>query len=872
MVSTIDVIRDLTDPSTSVSRKRELGRQFSHDFGWRPNDFLDLPGTLPAANLVVEHGLDNSAMLSFLPYGRQLDDIRADERREILSLSYNSLIDWHIWIDREMVQCFHNRSRLPVPLYAYTFDQFDHSALERRTFDEAVGRAPNPNLPSLDSALLGKISDWRDILRLELPSASSSVSALFNAIILARAVEDFDTRMGNQVAVPSLLEMVRSSDAKIDDAICLLMDKRGASSVPYQLLDREALKKFNGISFDSRVRLVEAFYRHNAVPYDYDFSVMSKYALSKLYERYVAVMKDDQSVQLSMLPTTSEEEWNRQLGGVYTPQYFASFFARYLRGKFPGDQFLRVSVADPACGSGIFLRSVMEQKLLSVSFPDTQDSSSVASAFDSLFGVDVDRNAASAAGLSLALLHLAALGKLPESVPVVQGDSIGGSAFLSESPGSFDAVIVNPPFVRTELQSDEVRRAISERVGKVVKGKLDTYHAFLFASIEALRPGGFACFVVPQPLLTSDNLKPLRDWILDQTWVHLIADLSAIHIFRSSVYVALLVVQKKGESESQFPPLSVIRCQRDVGLALDDFLDGHYRRTPSYSIFGARQESLSRPTWSVPLPEEASLLDKLESFPRLGDAANVRQGVITGADDVFVLDSREVPPNEEAVYRPFLPERMIGRYALPEDTGKKVFYPFVDGVPVDASQMERDFPVTWDRINQHRDKLSSRASARRSPSGWWQPSRPRSPDRILVPKVVVPKICLVPRFGVDLSGQWVVSHSPLVSVRSGAGDESQLLLLAAVLNSSVAAWYIDLQGRKFQHGYSELTVSLLRRMPIPDFGSIPNSVVRRVIASVRKLVGSFEEFDHEAASSLDDLVLRDLYLLDDREIDLLRPW
>ena len=872
MASIMDVIRELSAPSTPVSRKRELGSQFSHEFGWRPNDFLELPGTLPAANLVVERGLDNSAMLSFLPSDRQLENIRGDERREILSLSYNSLIDWHIWIDQEMVQCFYNRSRSAVPFYAQTFDQFDRSALERQTFDEATGQAPNPNLPPLDSALLGKISDWRDILRLEIPSASSSVSALFNAIILARAVEDFDTRMGNQVAIPSLLDLVRRPDTGIGDAIRLLLDKRDASRVPYQLLDRETLKQFNELSFDSKARLVEDFYRHDAVPYAYDFSVMSKYALSKLYERYVAVMKDSQSVQLSMLPAESEEEWNRQLGGVYTPQYIASFFSRYLRGKLPGDQFIRATVVDPACGSGIFLRSVMEQKLLSGSSPDSRDPSAVASALDSVFGVDVDKNAVSASGLSLALLHLAALGKLPESVPIVQGDSIGGSTFASESPRTIDAVIVNPPFVRTELQSAEVRRAISEKLMAVVKGRLDTYQAFLFASIEALRPGGFACFIVPQPLLTSDNLKPLRDWILDQAWVHLIADLSAIRIFQSGVYVVLLVVQKKAGPELEIPPLSVIRCRRDVGLALDDFLDGNYRRTSSYSIFTSRQQSLSRPTWSVPLPEEASLLDRLESFPHLGSVANVRQGIITGADDVFVLDSSEVPSDEETVYRPFLPERMIGQYALPEDTGKKVFYPFVDGVQVDTSQMQRDFPVSWNRINQHRDKLASRASARRDTSEWWKPSWPRSPGRILVPKIVVPKICLVPRFGVDLTGQWIVSHSPFVSAHPGSTDENLLFLLAAVLNSSAVAWYIDLQGKKFQRGYSEITVSLLRRMPIPDFGLVQNSVVRQVIDSVRKLVSSPEGFDQEAASSLDDLVLRELYLLDDKEIQILRPW
>ena len=421
------------------------------------------------------------------------------------------------------------------------------------------------------------------------------------------------------------------------------------------------------------------------------------------------------------------------------------------------------------------------------------------------------------------------------------------------------------------MQTEEVRRAISERVGDLVRVKPDAYSAFLVASIESLRPGGFGCFVVPQSLINSDSLKRLRDWILDQAWVHLVADLSAVRVFRSSVYVVLLIVQKKADAEVGVPQVSVIRCQKDVGLALDDFLDGNHRRTFSYSIFSARQESLARPTWSVPLPEEDGLLDRLESLPKLDSVAHVRQGVITGANDVFVSDSARVPAGEEAVYRPLLPDRKIGRYALPRDTGMSVFYPFLDGVPVSDSQMEVDFPVTWSWLCTHREKLSSRASSRRSPSSWWRPSWPRSPDNIFVPKIVVPKVFLIPRFGVDLSGRWVVSHSPLVTLRSGVNDDDLLLLLTAVLNSSVVAWYLGMNGRRFAKGYSEVAVSLLRRVPIPDLQSVPDRVVRQVVRSARDLSGSFEEFDHGVASALDDLVLRDLYSLSDVDINILKP-
>ena len=192
----IDTIRILADPDASFIAKRRYAASFSRDFGWRPNDLLDVPGALPATNLVVEQGLENAAMLSFLPSDIRVNDVLEDERRDILGLSYNSLVDWHIWIDQESVHCFHNRFDPPVATYTERFNRSDFSALTRAAFDQAVGRTRNPNILALDDALLGTISNLKDILGLELPDAKGSISALFNAIILARAVEDFDARTG----------------------------------------------------------------------------------------------------------------------------------------------------------------------------------------------------------------------------------------------------------------------------------------------------------------------------------------------------------------------------------------------------------------------------------------------------------------------------------------------------------------------------------------------------------------------------------------------------------------------------------------------------------------------------------------------------
>ena len=138
------------------------------------------------------------------------------------------------------------------------------------------------------------------------------------------------------------------------------------------------------------------------------------------------------------------------------------------------------------------------------------------------------------------------------------------------------------------------------------------------------------------------------------------------------------------------------------------------------------------------------------------------------------------------------------------------------------------------------------------------------------PKIIFPKIFLLPRFGVDIGGKWLVSHSPVIRPRSGEFDHTQLCLFAAILNSSVAAWYVDLNGRKFGHGYNEVGISLLRRFPVPDLGSISSSVLHRVVGYVKAILDNQPFFDNETVSELDDIVLHDLYGLQPDEISMLK--
>src|SRR5580658_7998187 len=64
-----ELIQQLTTsiPAPPLDNRRRLN-DFAFELGWRPSDQLSLPGTeeFASGHLVVEHGLQNSAVISFL--------------------------------------------------------------------------------------------------------------------------------------------------------------------------------------------------------------------------------------------------------------------------------------------------------------------------------------------------------------------------------------------------------------------------------------------------------------------------------------------------------------------------------------------------------------------------------------------------------------------------------------------------------------------------------------------------------------------------------------------------------------------------------------------------------------------------------------
>jgi methylase of polypeptide subunit release factors len=868
------LVQTLTGQLPSTDQPRRIN-DVASELGWRPSDRLDVPASreFTTAHLIVEHGLEHTAVISFLRHPNRFGELNSFQQKVLVGSSYNNLIDWHINVDFDGVTFVYNRYRPPdFWVSREQLSRKDASALSSAVFRKIAAAHPSPDVPALDRAIIQTISLWKRQIGGELPGIST-LSALFNALIFTRAAEDHSRNQGRTPGESQVLGELMSSDhaaqhlgpVHLRTIIAAGLDKLEIKNVPQGLIDFEALAAFDELDQALVAELISDFYRNRfARYYEYDFSFMSKHALSRIYEHYVSLLRIPDTNQISLLPPLADESTDRSFGNVYTPEFIARFFARYLRANLPLRTFQRLRVVDPACGSGIFLRAVLE--LQNEVLLNSRTTESIRTAFDNITGIDVDPNACHAALLSLSLLSLVLLDELPQQLKILTLDALTYYLGHPETNGTADVVVANPPYVKVETQDVETRARIDQVLDGAAAGRSDLYLAILKIALDLLGPGGYGLFVLPETFLKSESAAGVRRLVTEQAWIKAVVDLTAVRVFEDvGVYTVLLIFQKKTGAAETPPPAKIVRCQDQVGQALEDMLDERLVESSFYTIHETSQDAFAPDEWSLVTPSVALILRRYADLAELGREYQLHQGMNTGADVVFILPMDELPDGEEALFAPLLTDREMESYTVPRSVQSYVFYPFQKGVALDETSLRDGYPKTWSYLENRRERLLSRSAVKRGMLAWWKPERPRNPKLLFRPKIVTPHVVIAPRFGFDMQGRYAISRAPLILSRTvGAAERDHLCYLLAVLNSTACFWHIAHRSHVYERGYSRLEISRLKGTRIPSFSSVDKSVARRLIRLVEARIEATAGAAFDIEKSM-DLLIADLYGLDSNQ-------
>jgi hypothetical protein len=877
MSSPLADILKITSPESTRDIRKLAMRGFAEQLGWTPSYEFEArlgPDGLAVDHLVVEHGLDYSAVISFLRAPHRASDLGPLELRSLLAISYNNLVEWHLFVSETDIRRINNLTFGGDQSAADERFAVQPSEITKILSSREVGKLRGARkLRPCDEAVLEVLARWKRLLKADYPEADNEhLSTLFNSIIFVRGCEDrrLEESSAASRVLTDELALVTGDNVNLSSTLTAALHRTGVERHLEEFVDLGKLAPFSSVDRSTAENLFRDFYTPRDAAYELNFALLSKHALSRIYERYVAMFKtedtDGKGRQLSLLNPLPQVSTTAKTGAIFTPQFIAGFFARYLRENMTPRAFRALRSIDPACGSGIFLRTLLELQCNPMT-PGTSPTS-IREAFQLTEGLDRDPNAVAATRLSLSLLHLVATGDLPapNDLAVRQADTIQEALEGTMSKAAFGAIMSNPPYIKLDHLSELDRERYQQFLGQNFSGRSDAYLAFLKWSLDAIRPDGIVCLVLPQTFLTASNATFIRQRIASELDVLCLIDLSAIDVFEGvGAYSVLLVLRRRQNPSTVGEEALVARATDFVGPLLQACLEGREISTPYYESFRTSQEFFARKEWVLLNSTLSALEARLNLLPTVDTYFKVRQGVVTGADPIFVRRIDDIPARERTAYMSFVADRDIVRFGNYSGSDLAVFYPYLDDEPLDEGTLKTDFPETYAYLKAHREALSGR---RRSPSTpWWKPERPREPAVMRSPKLILPHLFLTPRFGVDLEGSVAVSRSPFLIPREGrdGNHESLLKWHLAVLNSSLVSWYVSAFAPKYARGYNRVEAGLLQRVPVPDLAEVSAVDLRRVVRLVDLLLKNGPNVEQEEEV---DRIITSVYGLTAGEQDL----
>jgi adenine-specific DNA-methyltransferase len=444
------------------------------------------------------------------------------------------------------------------------------------------------------------------------------------------------------------------------------------------------------------------------------------------------------------LPTgTADLEWKKANGIHYTPFQLAKYLAEQVASalKATHGKADQISILDPACGEGELLKAIVD------AVPHTWR------AHLHLTGFDMDepalvraRNILKDSGVaSLELRSGDFLSKVASIKASSQLDFL--QPRVQEERPRFDAVISNPPYVRTQVLGSASARELAVRFD--LTGRLDLYHAFVKAMTLVLREGGILGLLTSNRFLTVQSGASMRDWLTSQFRLRRLVDLGDTKLFEAAVLPAIVVGERANSIGAQ--DCEFIRVyespEADAGDAKEersilDVLDGSFSgnaRTGGTCFHietGRLQiEADSRTPWAMTsVGVDAWLAQvKTNSACAFADVAKICVGIKTTADSVFVRDDWETLPKperpENELLHPLVTHHIATRWHLPADVAgtRRVLYPYVDEATERLPVRLADFPRARAYLQKHRAKLESRSYVIESGRNWyevWVPHRP----------------------------------------------------------------------------------------------------------------------------------------------------
>ena len=367
----------------------------------------------------------------------------------------------------------------------------------------------------------------------------------------------------------------------------------------------------------------------------------------------------------------------------------------------------------------------------------------------------------------------------------------------------FDVVIGNPPYVQIQSFSGQPVQKEWERQKYESFAKTgDIYCLFYEKGYRLLRKHGVLAFITSNKWMRAAYGEKLRRFFSQKTQPRILIDFSSFQVFDSATVDTNVLLFTK-EQRSQPVHACLINATFTSSTPLDAFV-----ATNSIEL-----DELTGESWVISDQKSNEIRKRIEQVgtPLKDWDIAINYGIKTGFNEAFIIDGKKRAdliaddPKSAEIIKPVLRGRDIKRYRI--DYADLWLINSHNGYgnvpPVNIEQ----YPAIKTHLDQYWPDLKKRQDKGVTP---YNLRNCAYVDEFGKEKIVWGNMALSCQFALADAGLFINAPSPLI----GRGDR----YLLAVLNSSVADYYIRSLGVTRSGGYFEYKPMFVEKLPVPQMG------------------------------------------------------
>lgn len=515
-----------------------------------------------------------------------------------------------------------------------------------------------------------------------------------------------------------------------------------------------------------------------------------------------------------------------------------------------------LTILDPACGSGEFLRECVRQLTLHGYAGKLR-----------IEGYDISLPAVLMARFALAQETCSMLSRTQVSIKHCD-------ALATDWPANVDICLMNPPYASWRSLSVEAREILGRSLKDLAGARPDLAFAFLLKGAECLAAGGLLGAVLPASLLDGDSAQPLRARLDNIADKRVLVRLGNQSIFaEATVDVCLYVSSKAPEPPpanqeqrrsalmiwADHSPESSDRALRALrSLDWQPTIGDVEIERAGFSIY--TNPSTSAQSWAPRPLSSVRLLRRLEGLPSHEKIYDINQGTITGLNEAFMLSDtefRQLPKKERSFFRKAIVNASIRNGQIFD--GQWVFYPYDEDCDrIDTEQQLTQMLPRYAEAYLLPNKAALLGRAGIDKATWWQLTRKRGAFSRKTPKIVSTYFGDAGSFAWDEEGEFVVVQGYAWEPRSPAMATPEIgRAVVAVMSSGVGRKLIAAVSNNLAGGQFNLSKRFLSKMPFVSMADERLAQQVTHLAVLGEAIGRGDEID---AGLLDRLV-EDLFLI-----------